>query len=212
MPCEAVCETVLPLPAELTPLERARLQALEGRVEKGLRGCDDAVQALLEIYRGHLYRATHDDFGAYCLARWPQYGRRYIYRLLRLGEVQENLSATAQMGPMGHKRTEPNERQARELAALEPADQVKVWQKATETRKSSAADLKDAVEDLGDIRAKAAAQRGDGRRELLERMISYLRRLARLSQQLDAGEGDEIREAIDHARDLVEALKAALAA
>lgn len=118
---------------ELAVAEAARLAELEQVVERGLQTFVDVGQALLEIRRRELYRATHGSFESYCRARWNLTGRR-----------GRQLIAAAEVGTIVPV---PNEGQARELVPLldEPDQLRDAWAEASANGDVTAAKVRAAV-------------------------------------------------------------------
>lgn len=113
-----------------TYTDRALLTRLEARVDQGLRGTEDALDALLEIQRRQLFKLVATDFWEYCRQRWPS-GERHIRRLLAAVEVVNTVAPEADpngdLGQSSPSVRKPNERQARELARLPKDAQAEVW-------------------------------------------------------------------------------------
>ena len=125
---------------QLAQTEAQRLAACEATITQGLQTFYDVGTALLEIRDSRLYRAEHPTFEAYCRERWGM-ARRQADRLIEAAEVMEDLR------PMG--LIPANERQARPLAAVPPAERAEVWQEAVETApngKVTAAHVADVVQ------------------------------------------------------------------
>ena len=105
----------------LTAEEQHDLVSYEDRIATGLRAIAMVGPALEAIRDRRLYRATHPTFQAYCRERWS-FTRFYAHRLIEAGHVVANLL------PMGNTQTNLlTERQARELAPLDPDAQRVVW-------------------------------------------------------------------------------------
>jgi len=105
---------------QLTLVEVAELEQHEAVIERGLNTFVDVGRALLAIRHRKLYRQEYGTFEEYCHRRWditPRHGRR----LIAAAQVVDNI------GPMG-PILPSTERQARELARLEPEEQREVWQ------------------------------------------------------------------------------------
>ena len=100
--------------ALLSADEQDDLRELEGVIERGQEAFLQVGQALAEIQRDRLYRASYPSFEAYLGERWPKIGLRTGYRMIAAAEVQESLR------PIGH--TLANESQARVLAPLSPEE------------------------------------------------------------------------------------------
>jgi hypothetical protein len=109
----------------LTVAEATNLAQYEQQIADGMAGFLVTGAAMLAIREGRLYRSTHRSFAAYLEERWPQIGTRSnADRLINAAVVSENLT------PVGVKLT--SERQARELAQLEPDAQRVAFQQAKE--------------------------------------------------------------------------------
>lgn len=108
----------------LTAPERGELERLEGIIERGLQTFYEVGAALLTIRDGRLYRETHGTFEDYCRGKWGM-THRHANRMIEASAI------VAHLGPMGPIPS--SERQARELAGLEPDEQREVWRKAVET-------------------------------------------------------------------------------
>lgn len=104
---------------ELTTTEANRLDELEQVIEQGQRTFVEVGEALAEIQRLRLYKSSHKSFDVYCRERWG-FSDSYARRLIGVADV-------AQTVPMG---TEMNERQLRELKAVEPDRRVEVLERA----------------------------------------------------------------------------------
>lgn len=180
------------------PEKRSALYACEEQVEKGV---GSASKALLRIKREELWREAVDandkkypTWKAYVAGRWgPSKPIRSIWRALAHAEVLENVGEC----PNGSL---PNERQARELAPLDPESQAAVWQ-ASEGKLTAAelqrikesaqaaipADQREAMVREAEEKAAAKARLrdtrtigGEGWPETLnqiERLVSRLRKL-----------------------------------
>ena len=127
----------------ITTTEAQQLSAMERVIESGLQTFAEVGNALLAIRDARLYRATHGTFEAYCRERWG-FARRTAYQYIEAAQVVENVRHGAQTEPA-------TERQARPLAKLEPDEQPKAWQAATEKaesegRRVTASDVEEAVE------------------------------------------------------------------
>jgi hypothetical protein len=94
----------------------ADLAELEAEIETGLATFMRTGLALYAIRDRRLYADTHDTFEAYCLDRWGFTDRR-----------ARQLIDAAETGTMVPVK---NERQARALAGLSPADAAEVWEQA----------------------------------------------------------------------------------
>src|SRR4051794_2244948 len=92
----------------LTAEATARLERLEGVIERGLQTFVEVGNALREIRDSRLYRQTHESFDAYCRDRWG-FSRQTGYDLMQTAEI-----ATA-VQDLGHTSSRE---EARALAAL----------------------------------------------------------------------------------------------
>lgn len=110
----------------LSVFERAKLENYECIIEDGLQTCFDVGRALLAIRDEKLYRITHKTFEEYCQEKW-NLSRPHAYRMIESAEVIQNVSQGRQSEPLP-----ANERQARPLAKLQPAEQADAWQEAVE--------------------------------------------------------------------------------
>ena len=95
----------------LRTFERARLQELEGVVERGRDTFIEVGNALREIRDRHLHRGTHASFEEYVRDRWS-WSRSRAYQLIDAAAVAAAMSTTVDTP------TPLNEAQARELAPL----------------------------------------------------------------------------------------------
>lgn len=108
--------------ATLEMVERNDLQYHEQRIEKGLSTFIEVGESLAKIRDSRLYRESYDTFEEYCRERWG-FTDNYARRLMTSSEVVKSV-------PMG---TVTSERQARELAKVEPEKREQVIQKAQES-------------------------------------------------------------------------------
>jgi len=122
------------------------LERLEGVIHKNLQSFYEVGRALMEIRNRELYKikngGKYQTFETYCKGVWDFTGR-HAERLMGSVSVIENTR------PMG--RHPENERQARQLACLDPEKQIEVWQKAVETApggKVTAAHIKRVVKEM----------------------------------------------------------------
>ena len=97
----------------LTIQERARLQVLEGVVERGLGAFLEVAAALLEIRDSRLYRETHSTFEDFVRDRF-QLARSTAYGLMDASRVAANVSPEGHGLSLSHLRA---------LAPLEPTTQ-----------------------------------------------------------------------------------------
>jgi hypothetical protein len=105
-------------PDPLTHDERQDLQRLESVIRTGRAAIGEALR---EINKRQLWRATHRTFREYCAERWAM-SYTHAYRLIAAVPIAENL---------GKKPGEVPERQLRELEGLEPEVQRKVYERAS---------------------------------------------------------------------------------
>ena len=101
----------------LSPEESSRLAELEPIVERGLLQFKEVGDALAEISDKRLYRGTHSTFKEYVEDKYKM-SAQHAYRMIESAEVIKSLPS-----PMGDKI---NERQARELAKVEPSKRSEV--------------------------------------------------------------------------------------
>lgn len=108
---------------QITHQETESLEQCEALIERGMKTFVQVGEALAAIRDSRLYRSTHPTFEAYCKERWG-FSRIQAHRLI---EASETVTAL----PMGNKIT--SERQARELAKVEPERRQQVVKQATES-------------------------------------------------------------------------------
>ena len=111
----------------LSPLNSAEVSALnhcERRIHEGLGRFRDVGLALASIRDNRLYRATDATFEIYCRERW-QWSRQRAHQMIECAEVAASLPTDCQ--PLVD-----NERQARELAKIEPEHRAEVLAKAAQ--------------------------------------------------------------------------------
>lgn len=117
----------------LSAEQKAKLQALEGKVRRGQQAFLAMCGALREIEEQELYRATHDSMAQYCAERWdmsPSETTRYR----NAGQVLHNLD--------GFEQVPEKESQARELARVkDPEEQRAIWQSVLASEKPVTAGL-----------------------------------------------------------------------
>ena len=124
------------LPSQkLDATERNRLNQLEPIIERGMTSFVEVGTALLEISDRRLYRETHSTFAEYCKAKWRM-SARHAYRLCESAEVVNALPENVTHG------SQMNERQARELAKVEPERRTEVLQAAASTGTLTAASIR----------------------------------------------------------------------
>ena len=111
----------------LSPLNSAEVNALnhcERRIHEGLGRFRDVGLALASIRDNRLYRATDATFEIYCRERW-QWSRQRAHQMIECAEVAASLPTDCQ--PLVD-----NERQARELAKVQPEKRAEVLAKAAQ--------------------------------------------------------------------------------
>src|SRR5262245_26470570 len=108
---------------ELSVGERGELARCEAVVERGLATFVEVGSALLSIRECRLYRAEFGTFEEYCRARWGM-SKTHANRMIDAADVAGNLTPTGVIPT--------TERQARELASLEPDRQRIAWSRAVE--------------------------------------------------------------------------------
>ena len=111
----------------LSPLNSAEESALnhcERRIHEGLGRFRDVGLALASIRDNRLYRATDSTFEIYCRERW-NWSRQRAHQMIECAEVAASLPGDCQ--PLVD-----NERQARELAKVEPEKRAEVLAKAAQ--------------------------------------------------------------------------------
>jgi hypothetical protein len=129
--------------ADRPPVERsARLTELELSIDEsrraGLKACLEIGAALREISDSRLYLHDYTTFDAYCQSRWG-FTERRAHQYMQAIEI-------------GTRVPIESEKQARELARLEPSAQVQAWNAAVERATSAgrtaptSADVRFAVE------------------------------------------------------------------
>jgi site-specific DNA-methyltransferase (adenine-specific) len=109
---------------ELSRIEQDDLGRCEAALEHMRAAFIEAGMALAEIRERRLYREEFGSFEEYVESRWGL-GRIHAYRMINAARVARNLL------PMGD--TPKNERQARALTRLGPAEQRAAWARALET-------------------------------------------------------------------------------
>jgi hypothetical protein len=126
----------------LSPLNSAEASALnhcERRIHEGLGRFRDVGLALASIRDNRLYRATDATFEIYCRERW-QWSRQRAHQMIECAEVAASLPGDCQ--PLVD-----NERQARELAKVEPEKRAEVLAKAAQAGPVTAKAIKQAAQD-----------------------------------------------------------------
>ncbi len=105
----------------MNAVDTRRLARLEQVIDRGAQTFYEVGHALMQIRDERLFEsAGYPNFESYLQAKphW-HFSRTHVFRLIAAVAVVDNLSPTG--------RRIPNERQARELAALEPEQQRTVW-------------------------------------------------------------------------------------
>ena len=130
----------------LTKSEQAELIEHEAAIESSKANIGGRLK---KIRDKKLYRAIYKTFESYLDNRWG-ISRSRGYELIDVADVTENLrigqSENVRHG--GQKATEPNARQARELAKAPPEEQAEVWEEVVETTaKPTAKAIKGVVEE-----------------------------------------------------------------
>lgn len=108
----------------LTPVERHKLNDLEGIIEKGLQTFVEVGASLALIREQKLHRETHETFEAYVEARWGWTASR-ARQLIGAAEAVRSIESVTTVTPT-------NEAQARELAPVPAEHRAEVWQEAVE--------------------------------------------------------------------------------
>jgi len=99
------------------------LKRYETKVEKGFLDC---ANALMEIKENKLYKDSYSTWKDYLKKRWG-YSSEWWQKLQQSAVVIHNLESSTNGTVLPS-----NERQARELAPLEPPQQVQVWKEVTD--------------------------------------------------------------------------------
>jgi hypothetical protein len=101
---------------EITKLEIGRLADLELVIGRGQKTFIEVGNALEEIRDERLYRESYQDFDEYCMAKWG-WGYKRAHQLITSASVSKSLQNNKEISTMVDIS---NERQARELAKVEP--------------------------------------------------------------------------------------------
>jgi N6-adenosine-specific RNA methylase IME4/uncharacterized protein YoaH (UPF0181 family) len=144
----------------LTVPEADRKAQLEATIERGMQTFVEVGLALMEIRDGRLYRAEYSTFEEYCNQRWG-WGRNYTNKLIASAEVVENLGTIVPILPA-------TESQARPLAALEPEQQRKAWERVLETAPNGKITAAIVTQAAKEIRQERTDQR---RQERIEKIV-----------------------------------------
>jgi hypothetical protein len=136
---KTINDTLMETPT-LVPAEAFNLARYEQVIERGLNTFVEVGESLSAIRDGRLYRETHTTFEAYCRDRWGFTDRR-----------ARQLMEAAGIGTMVPEIT--TERQARELAKVEPAKRQEVVERAQEATggKITAAAIREARQEAQDV-------------------------------------------------------------
>lgn len=141
--------------------EARSLSTHEAVITAGLDMFYAVGKALATIHEQRLYRACHKTFAAYCADRWNM-SRQRGYQLIQAAGVIDNLQSL----PMVDNSPPPlNERQARELANLEPHEQRIVLEVVKQTApkgKVTAQHLKSVKKVLKEVVVTHAIDDGTG--------------------------------------------------
>ena len=121
----------------ISPDEAVMLTACEQTIADGVESFKAVGRALVEIRDSRLYRATHATFEDYCRERW-NWSRQRAHQLIECASVSESLPPECQ--PLVD-----NERQARELAKVEPELRAEVLKAAAESGKITAKSIREAA-------------------------------------------------------------------
>jgi len=117
------------LTTQLTPDESTALQGHEATITANMDSAMTLWAAIRAIKDGRLYRASHKTFEAYCEAKFGMSKSR-ARQLIQASAITEQLPSV--LVTIGNQI---NERQARELAKVEPEKRVEVLEKAQNTAK-----------------------------------------------------------------------------
>lgn len=129
--------------APLSEEEREQLLALEREVVDSFLS---AARALREIRDRRLYRESHQNFEAYCEARFG-YGKRLAYYYIDAANVADNLEKSEQIVHV----LPTSESQVRPLKGLEPDVQRLVWGRAVEKAQGKAPSINVVQETLKEV-------------------------------------------------------------
>lgn len=109
--------------AALSTQQAERLEAIEARIQKGVKSFLDVGNALMEVKQEQLWRGEYESFDDYCQRRW-NFSQWYAYRLTSAVEVANRLDNC----PKKPKQ----EAQLRPLAKLPKDQQAAAWQEAVD--------------------------------------------------------------------------------
>lgn len=115
--------------SSLTTGEQKKLAELESTIETGMKSFIDVGHALMAIRDRKLYTDVHETFEGYCKQRW-EFSASRARQLIGA----TNAAKVIQSVTTGNTLNPPNERVARELAAVDgERQQADVWAKAVES-------------------------------------------------------------------------------
>lgn len=142
-------QELMEMEAPLSAREAARLAELEQVIKDNFKGFVAVGKALAEIRDTGLYREC-GTFEHYCALLWDV-SRPRAYQLMDSAKVIDNLSTIVDKNNEGIviDLLPKNEAQARELARLQPEEQVQVWTSLID-------DAKDRADERGRIPAITA--------------------------------------------------------
>lgn len=116
----------------LAPAESDRLAELEAVIRRHVVSFIKVGMALAEIRDQQLYRERYGTFEEYCRLEHG-YSRQRGYQIIAASDAARNVNPgltwiDGQAGSATWEKTTPSEKQARQLARLQPGDQVRIWQ------------------------------------------------------------------------------------
>jgi len=118
------------LTTQLTKIEKAELETLEGVITREMGSFIAVGKALVTIRDKRLYREDFKTFKDYCNEKWGM-SKTHANRLITGSQVAVNLTPIGALcAPCEIQPT--SEYQTRPLAALEPDQQREVWKEAVE--------------------------------------------------------------------------------
>lgn len=186
-------------PPLLSPAEADQLAHDEAIINEGQVTFLKVGMALARIRDQRLYRAEYDTFEAYVDDRWG-FGRTRAYQLIEAGTVADAITRVSTSG--GHSEV-PNERVARELAAVARRDGIDhaalVLEQAEQRGAVTARGVRDTAASLAAI-ADAAAQDVDVVELIPAATFTMLTRPAQLAIRwaATAAAGDDTLPALRH--------------
>ena len=124
----------------LSPAEHRALWNCENVIEKAQQTFLDVATALAIIRDGRLYRETHSTFEDYCREKWG-WGRAYCYQIIGGADAVKSL-------PPEMSTMVDNQRQARELAKVDPENRVEVLQAVSEAGPVTAKAIRQAAQTI----------------------------------------------------------------